>query len=189
MNPDKMKKFKILLAVDIVIIVALAVVMFVLKGQYGEMAQKLATEQRDAYRKQANDMLHAQWKSVDQFGMAWKLIFETVSSKDKSEKAFTERLKAIESDMQARERQVLHLYTSAGIPEKAQIQFSELGYAEGSILLKDEGGVKEIACGTGCKISFTFAKGMLKSMDYSALEKYSPAENFKLVEPAPFRFE
>ena len=55
------------------------------------MAQKLATEQRDAYRKQANDMLHAQWKSVDQFGMAWKLIFETVSSKDKSEKAFTER--------------------------------------------------------------------------------------------------
>ena len=38
MNPDKMTKFKILLAVDIVIIVALAVVMFVLKGQYGEMA-------------------------------------------------------------------------------------------------------------------------------------------------------
>lgn len=69
MNPDKMKKFKILLAIDIVIIVALAVVMFVLKGQYGEMAQKLATEQRDAYRKQANDILHEQWKSVDQLSL------------------------------------------------------------------------------------------------------------------------
>ncbi|MEE0876338.1 MAG: hypothetical protein UIH18_03480 [Fibrobacteraceae bacterium] len=189
MNPDKMKKFKILLAIDIVIIVALAVVMFVLKGQYGEMAQKLATEQRDAYRKQANDILHEQWKSVDQFGMAWRLVFETVSSKDKSEKSFDARLKAIENDKPARERQVQHLYSAAGIPEKAQLQFSELGYAEGSILLKDEKGVKEVACGKDCKISFTFVKGNLKSLDYSALEKYVPAEHFKLAEPAPFRFE
>lgn len=189
MNPDKMKKFKILLAIDIVIIIALAVVMFVLKGQYGEMAQKLATEQRDAYRKQANDILHDQWKSVDQFGMAWKLVFMTASSNDKSEKAFNQRLQGIEKDAAARERQLLHIYTAAGIPEKAQLQFSELGYAEGSILLKDENGVKEVACGKGCKISFTFAKGNLKSMDYSALEKYVPAEHFKLAEPAPFRFE
>lgn len=189
MNPDKMKKFKILLAIDVVIIIALAAVMFVLKGQYSETAQRTAGEQRDAYRDKANAMLHEQWKSVDQFGMAWRLIYATASSKDKSEKTFLANLNAIESDKSLRESFVSHLYTSAGIPAQAQIKFSELGLSEGSILLKDENGVKTIACGKGCEITVQFAGGKLKSIEDQPLREYAAASHFKLSEPAPFRFE
>lgn len=189
MNPDKMKKFKILLVIDIVLIVALAVLMFVLKGQYNETAKRLYKDQSGTYLELSNAALHDQWKSVDQFGQAWRLVYETINSADKSEKAFDARVEAIVNDKAAREQQVTYIYRAAGIPDKALMKFSELGLAEGSILVKSEGGVKTVACGKDCSISFTFAGGKLKNMDYKALSEYDSKAHFSLPQPAPFSLD
>ncbi|GEM_PF-712030 len=186
---QKMKKFKILLIVDIVILVALAVLMFVLKGQYNETAKGLYKDQSGKYLELSNAALHDQWKSVDQFGQAWRLVYETIKSGDKSEKGFNARLDAIVNDKESRERQLSYIYSAAGIPEKAQMKFSELGLAEGSILVSSEGGVKTVACGKGCSITFTFAKGKLAKMDYSALSNYDSKAQFTLPAPAPFSLD
>lgn len=189
MNPDKMKKFKILLVVDIVLIIALAVLMFVLKGQYNETAKRLYKDQSGTYLELSNKALHEQWTSVDQFGQAWRLVYETINSNDKSEKAFDARVKAIVDDKEARERQLSFIYTAAGIPVEAQSKFSELGLADGSILAKDEAGVKTVACGKDCAITFTFAGGKLKSMDYKALTDYDANSKFTVPAPAPFTLD
>ncbi len=185
---SKKKKFKILLAIDIVLIVALAVLMFVQKSGYSEMAKRSAGEQLKAYSNVANSALHEQWSSVDQFGMAWRLVYQALNTPKMTEKAFNEMVTAVENDKQARERQLLNIYKSSGIPDKALTLFVEKGLASGTILQKDENGVKTIACGKNCSVTFTFEKGNLKSTNYEALAKFDTAQ-FKLDPPPAFRFE
>ncbi|MCQ2091841.1 MAG: hypothetical protein MJY85_04105 [Fibrobacter sp.] len=182
------KKFKILLIVDIVAIVGLFVLMMVLKGGYEEQAKKSVSEQLDAYLNQNNTVLQEQWKSVDQYGMAWKLV-NAVLTGDKTEASFDAAAKAIEEDKDARFNQVSYMYTAAGIPAQAQNSINEKAGMADKLVLKNENGVKEIACGKNCVITFTFAKGKLKSADYKALADYNMADNFKLEAPAAFHFE
>lgn len=189
MNPDKEKKFKILIAVDIVIVIVLGAILLVLKGGYSETAKRSATEQLNAYEQKSLAVLYEQWQSVDQFNMATKLLYSTVASSDKSEASFTARLASIEGDKAARERQLYYFYTASSVPDQIQQHFLEQGLFSGSILAKDEGGVKTVTCGKNCEIKFTYAGGKLKGVDYKALSEYKPADNFKLDAPAPYRFE
>ena len=89
------QKFKILAIVDAVLIVVLIVVMMVLKGNYNDQAQASVKEQVGAYQENANGMLQEQWKSMDQYGMAWKLVYATLTG-DKSEKSFDAAVKALD---------------------------------------------------------------------------------------------
>ena len=121
--------------------------------------------------------------------MAWKLV-HTVLSGAKTEAAFNTSLAAIEADKDARFKQVSHVYTSAGINDAVQNGiFQKAGLAEGSILLKNDKGAKEVACGKGCVIKFEFAKGKLKSVDYSALVQFNLANSLKIEKPAEYHFE
>lgn len=183
-----MKKFKILAIVDGVLIVALVVLMFALKGQYNDQAQSSVKEQVGAYKATVNAALQDQWKSMDQYGMAWKLVYATLTG-DKTEKSFDAAVKAIEGDKDARLKQLSYMYTAAGIPDKVQNDINEKGGLADKFLLKDEGGVKEVACGKNCTLSFTFVKGKLKDSDYKALVEYNMDEAFKLEAPAAFHFE
>ena len=72
------KKFKILMIVDIVLIIGIFALMMVLKGQYNDQAQKSVNEQVGAYLEQSNGVVQDQWKSVDQYGMAWRLVYATL---------------------------------------------------------------------------------------------------------------
>ena len=74
------KKFKILMIVDIVLIIGLFALMMVLKGQYNDQAQKTVKEQVDAYLELSNGAVQEQWKAVDQYGMAWRLVYATLTS-------------------------------------------------------------------------------------------------------------
>lgn len=181
------KKFKILAIVDGILIVALIVIMFVLKGQYKEQAQISHNTQRDAYLEKVNGVLVDQWKSMDQYGMAWKLVYATLMG-DKSEKSFDAAVKSIEGDRDARLKQLSYLYTASGITDGGDKINSMAGLAD-KFLLKDESGVKEVACGKNCTLSFTFVKGKLKANDYKALIEYNMDEAFKLEAPDAFRFE
>ena len=182
------QKFKILAIVDAVLIVVLIVVMMVLKGNYNDQAQASVKAQLGAYQEKANGMLQEQWKSMDQYGMAWKLVYATLTG-DKSEKSFDAAVKAIEGDKDARLKQLSYMYTAAGIPAKVQNDINEKGGLADKLLLKDEGGVKEVACGKNCTLKFTFVKGKLKESDYKALVEYNMDEAFKLDAPEAFRFE
>lgn len=182
------KKFKILAIADAVIIVALLVLMMVLKGQYNDQAQASVKEQVGAYQEKANGLLQEQWRSVDQYGMAWKLVYATLTTA-KTEAAFDAAVKAIFEDKDARFKQLSYMYTAAGIPAKVQNDINEKGGMATEFLLKNEGGVKEVACGKDCVISFTFAGGKLKSSDYKALVETNMTEKFKLDAPAEFKFE
>lgn len=182
------KKFKILAIVDALAIVALLVLMMVLKGQYNDQAQASVKEQVGAYKEKANALLQEQWRSVDQYGMAWKLVYATMTG-DKTEKSFNAAVKAIESDKDSRFKQLSYVFTAAGIPAKVQNDINEKGGLADKFLLKDEKGVKEVACGKDCVVSFTFAAGKLKSSDYKALVELNMAEKFKLDAPAEFKFE
>lgn len=182
------KKFKILLIVDVVLIVGLFVLMMVLKGGYNEQAQKSVSEQVGAYLEQSNGVVQEQWKAVDQYGMAWKLVFATLTG-DKSEATFDAVAKAIEDDKDARFKQLSYMYNAAGIPPQAQNSIFEKAGLADKFVLKNENGVKEVACGKNCVVTFTFAKGKLKNADYKALADYKIADNFKLEAPAPFHFE
>ena len=207
------KKYKILIAIDVVLIVGIFVFAMVLKSQYNEQAQKTTKEQEGAYKEIVDALKAEQWKSVDQYGMAWRLVYASLSTA-KTEAAFDAAVKAIEGDKDARIKQLSLIYDAgtvnpcqkisvmravvgAELPsidqQKAEIaskcfqlpdeslenQVKEKGLAD-KFLLKDEGGVKEVACGKNCVISFTFAKGKLKKADYKALTEYSMADNFKL---------
>jgi len=182
-----MKKFKILAIVDVVLIVALVVVMFALKGQYNDQAQASVKTQVGAYKTAINTTLQEQWKSMDQYGMAWKLVYATLTGA-KSEAAFNANVKKIFDDKDARFKQISYMYTAANIPPQVQNDIAAVGLAE-QFLLKDEGGVKEVACGKNCVVKFTFAKGKLKSSDYKALVEYKFNENFTVEPAAAFRFE
>lgn len=182
------QKFKILAIVDAVLIVVLIVVMMILKGNYNDQAQVSVKEQVGAYQEKANGMLQEQWKSMDQYGMAWKLVYATLTG-DKSEASFDAAVKSIEGDKDARLKQLSYMYTAAGIPDKVQNDINEKGGLADKFLLKDEGGVKEVACGKNCTLSFTFVKGKLKDSDYKALVEYNMDEAFKLEAPAAFHFE
>jgi len=182
------KKFKILLIVDIVLIIGLFALMMVLKGTYNEQAQKSRNEQVNAYLELSNGAVQEQWKSVDQYGMAWKLVFATLTG-DKTEATFDAVAKAIEADKDARFKQLSYMYNAAGIPPQAQNSIYEKAGLADKLVLKSENGVKEVACGKNCVISFTFAKGKLKTADYKALTDYNMSANFKLEAPAPFHFE
>ena len=56
-------------------------------------------------------------------------------------------------------------------------------------MIKNEKGAKEVACGKNCSISFTFAKGKLKNVDYSALVQYNLANTLKIEKPGEYHFE
>lgn len=182
------KKFKILAIVDAVIIIALFIVMFSLKGQYNEQAQTSVKEQVGAYQEKANGVLQEQWLSMDQYGMAWKLLFTTLTG-DKTEATFDATAKAIFENKDARLKQLSYMYTAAGINPEAQNKINEAAGMADKLVIKDEKGVKEVACGKNCVITFTFAKGKLVSQDYKALVEYNMTENFKLEAPAAFHFE
>ena len=113
------KKFKILMIVDIVLIIGLFALMMVLKGQYNDQAQKTVKEQVDAYLELSNGAVQDQWKAVDQYGMAWRLVYATLTSA-KTEAAFDAAVKAIEGDKDARFKQLSYMYEAAGIPAQAQ---------------------------------------------------------------------
>ena len=97
---------------------------------------------------------------------------------------------------------VLELIETVGeitsLPDKAFDQpflmpiwriYEKAGLAEGSILVKNEKGSKEVACGKDCVVKFTFAKGKLKNVDYSALVQYNLANSLKIEKPAEYHFE
>ena len=88
---------KILVVADVVILVALIIILMTLKGGYEEQAKRTANEQESAYLEKNTQVLVEQWRSVDQYSMAWKLVY-TVLSGAKSEAAFKSALAAIESD-------------------------------------------------------------------------------------------
>ena len=173
------QKFKILAIVDGVLIVALVVVMFVFKGQLNEQAQTTVKEQVGAYKAIVNTTLQEQWKS--------KLVYSTIAGAN-TEAAFDANVKKIFEDTGARVKQLSYMYTAANIPDKVQSDISAVGLAE-QFLLKDEGGVKELACGKNCVVKFTFVKGKLKESDYKALVEYNFAENFTVAKAAPYHFE
>lgn len=174
-------KFKILAAIDAVLIVGLMVLMFVLKGKYNDQAQASVKEQKNAYMTTVSDALQAQLFSVDQFCMAWKLVHATLTG-PKTEAAFDANVAKIFEDTNARQMQISTIYSAAGVNNKS-INLTE------EFLLKNEGGEKEVACGKNCVIKFSFAKGKLKEMDYNALVEYKMEDNIKLEAPAAFHFE
>lgn len=47
----------------------------------------------------------------------------------------------------------------------------------------------QIACGEGCNVSFVFAGGNLKSVDYSALASLAPEQEYTLTAPPAFQFQ
>ena len=183
------KKMKILVVVDIVILVALVIILMTLKGGYEEQAKRTANEQETAYLEKNTQVLVEQWRAVDQYSMAWKLV-HTVLSGAKTEAAFNTSLAAIQADKDARFKQISHLYSSVGI--NADVQngiFKKAGLVEESILLKNEKTSKEVACGQNCVVKFNFVKGKLKNVDYSALIQYNLANSLKIEKPTEFRFE
>ena len=183
------KKLKILAVVDVVILVALVVVLKTLQGGYEEQVKKTVNEQESAYLEKNTQVLVEQWRSVDQYSMAWKLVYSMLSGA-KTEAAFKANLASIEGDKDARFKQISHLYTGAGINDAVQNGiFEKAGLAEGSILVKNEKGNKEVACGKGCVVKFSFAKGKLKNIDYSALVQYNLANTLKIEKPGEYRFE
>lgn len=183
------KKMKILVVVDVVILVALIVVLKSLQGGYEEQAKRTAKEQETAYLEKNNQVLVEQWRSVDQYSMAWKLVY-TVLSGAKSEAAFKSALTAIESDKDARFKQISHLYTGVGVADKAvNMIYEKAGLVEGTILVKNDKNVKEVACGKNCVVKFSFAKGKLKNVDYSALVQYNLANTLKIEKPGEYHFE
>lgn len=182
-----MKKFKILAIVDAVLIVALVVLMFTLKGKYNDQAQASVKEQVGNYKATVNAALQDQWKSIDQYGMAWKLVYATLTG-PKTEAAFDANVQKIFDDKDARFKQISYMYTAASIPAQVQNDIAAVGLAE-QFLLKNEGGVKEIACGKNCVATFKFVKGKLKDSDYKALVEYKFAENFSIEAPKAFKFE
>lgn len=182
-------KLKILLVFDIIAIVGLMVTLMTLKSGYEEQARKSDSEQVEAYRSLSNGVLQEQWKSLDEYSMAWKLVYMTLTGA-KTESEFASNLAAVEGDQEARFKQLSGLYTAAGIPEQVVNSLREKnGLSDKSILVKNENGAKEVSCGKNCVVKFTFAKGKFKSVDYSALVEYKMADNFKLEAPAPFHFE
>ncbi len=183
------KKLKILVVVDVVVLVALIIILMTLKGGYEEQAKRTANEQESAYLEKNTQVLVEQWRSVDQYSMAWKLV-HTVLSGAKTEAAFNSSLAAIQADKDARFKQISHLYSSVGINDAVQNGiFEKAGLAEGSILVKNEKGSKEIACGKNCVVKFSFAKGKLKNVDYSALVQYNLANTLKIEKPGEYHFE
>lgn len=191
----KMKKFKILLIADIVVIIGLFVLMMCLKSSYEEQAKASYDTQITAYRSDVDAVRFELWKSVDQYNMAWNLVYATLNS-NKTVAAFDENVKAIEGNKDARLKQatyiyqnsLINMYNSESVLNKALAEYIEKGLAE-TFLVKNEDSVKEVACGKNCVITFTFAKGKLVSQDYKALVEYNMVENFKLEAPAAFHFE
>ena len=183
------KKMKILVVVDIVILVALIIILMTLKGGYEEQAKRTANEQETSYLEKNTQVLVEQWRSIDQYSMAWKLVHSVLSGV-KTEPAFNTTLAAIEADKDARFKQISHLYTGAGINENVQNGiFQKAGLAEGSILLKGDKNSKEVACGKDCVIKFEFAKGKLKNLDFSALVQFNLSKSLKIEKPAEYHFE
>ena len=178
---------KILVVVDVVILVALIVVLKTLQGGYEEQAKRTVNEQESAYLEKNTQVLVEQWRSVDQYSMAWKLVYSMLSGA-KTEAAFKSNLAAIENDKDARFKQISYMYTAASIPAQVQNDIAAVGLAD-KFLLKSEGGVKEVACGKNCVATFTFVKGKLKSTDYKALVEYKFADNFSIESPKEFKFE
>ena len=129
------KKFKILAIVDGVLIVALVVFVEKLtgksefKGQYNDQAQTSVKEQVGAYKATVNAALQDQWKSMDQYGMAWKLVYATVTGA-KTEAAFDANVKKIFEDTDARFKQVSYMYTAASIPAQVQNDIAAIGLAD-----------------------------------------------------------
>ena len=110
---------KILVVADVVILVALIIILMTLKGGYEEQAKRTANEQESAYLEKNTQVLVEQWRSVDQYSMAWKLVY-TVLSGAKTEAAFNSSLAAIQADKDARFKQLSYMYEAAGIPAQAQ---------------------------------------------------------------------
>ncbi|MCQ2097835.1 MAG: hypothetical protein MJY87_07850 [Fibrobacter sp.] len=185
---NSMKKFKILLIVDIVLIVGLFVMMMLLKGSYEETAKSSFDAQITAYRDGVDATIYEQWKSVDQYNMAWNLVYATLSG-NKTVAAFDETAKKIEGDKETRLKQVAYIYSSAGVSDKAVNTYAEKAGLAESFLLKNEANVKEVACGKGCVVTFNFDGKKLKSVDYEALKKIDMAGTFKVGEPAPYHFD
>lgn len=191
----KMKKFKILLIADIVVIIGLFVLMMCLKSSYEEQAKASYDTQITAYRSDVDAVRFELWKSVDQYNMAWNLVYATLNS-NKTVAAFDENVKAIEGNKDARLKQatyiyqnsLINMYNSESVLNKALAEYIEKGLAE-TFLVKNEDSVKEVACGKDCVVTFNFEGKKLKSVDYEALKKINIAETFKVGEPAPFRFE
>ena len=170
---------KILVVADVVILVALIIILMTLKGGYEEQAKRTANEQESAYLEKNTQVLVEQWKLV-----------YTVLSGAKTEAAFNSSLAAIQADKDARFKQISHLYSSVGINDAVQNGiYEKAGLAEGSILVKNEKGSKEVACGKNCVVKFSFAKGKLKNVDYSALVQYNLANSLKIEKPAEYHFE
>ena len=186
--PGDMKKFKIRLIVDIVLIIALFTMMMLLKGSYEETAKSTFDTQITAYRDGVDAVIYEQWKSVDQYNMAWNLVYATLSG-NKTLASFDETVKNIEGDKETRLKQVSYIYSSAGVSDKAVSTYAEKAGLAESFLLKNEAGVKEVACGKGCIVTFNFEGNKLKSVDYAALKNINMAETFKVGEPAPYHFD
>jgi hypothetical protein len=182
------KKFKILAIADGVLIVALVVVMFALKGMYKDKAVNAVKEQEGAYKKEALTVLYDYWETMDQYGMAWKLVYATLTG-NKTEKSFDAMVKSIFEDQDARNKQVSYMLSASGMSDAHQGIIKDGSKLADKFLLKDEGGVKEVACGKNCVIKFIFVKGKLAENDYKALVEYKFDENFKVEPPKAFVFE
>lgn len=183
-----MKKFKILLIVDIVLIIGLFVMMMMLKSSYEETAKSSFDTQITAYRDGVDATIYEQWKSVDQYNMAWNLVYATLNGK-KTAAAFDEAAKAIEGDKESRLKQVSYIYSSAGVSDKAVSTYAEKAGLAETFVTKNEENVKEVACGKNCTVTFNFEGKKLKSVDYEALKNINMSENFKVGEPAPYHFD
>lgn len=183
------KKLKILLIADIVIIVGLVALMMCLKGKYNEQAQKAVKEQVGAYLEKTNGVLQEEWLSMDQYAMAWRIVYATLAG-DKKESSFNANISGIEADSPTRVNNLTYIYTAAGIPDQVQKQlYEKVGLNKNPFLVSNENGVKTVACGKDCQITFTFNKGQFVSMDTKALAEYKLADHFKIEAPAPFHFE
>lgn len=185
---NSMKKFKILLIVDIFLIIGLFVMMMMMKSSYEETAKSSFDTQITAYRDGVDATIYEQWKSVDQYNMAWNLVYATLNGK-KTAAAFDEAVKAIEGDKEARLKQVSYIYSSAGVSDKAVSTYAEKAGLAESFVVKNEDAVKEVACGKNCTVTFNFDGKKLKSVDYEALKNINMSENFKVGEPAPYHFD
>lgn len=183
------KKLKILMIADIVIIVGLVALMMSLKGKYNEQAQQSVKEQVGAYLDKTNGVLQEEWLSMDQYAMAWRVVYGTLAG-DKKESSFNANVSGIAADVPARMNNLTYIYTAAGIPDKIQAQlYEKVGLNKNPLLISDENGVKTVACGKDCQITFTYSKGKFVSMDTKALVEYKLADHFKIEAPAPFHFE
>lgn len=169
-----MNKMKIIFIGNLLVMIALIVIMLTLKDGYKTQALKVVRESTKAYTDEVNKSLFAQGQFVDEWNLIWELVFETVNSSDRSLAAFDKKVTELESAYLAN--------------AKNKEKLEKWGLKELKLNITSEKTKRVISLAGNPVVTFDFAGGSFKSVDYKALRSVSPSEMFKIKEPAVFNF-